>query len=841
MSLRRWIAGRSARVASVTAVLLASSAWALGPATAARADVVVLADPTELLWELTDADGNPLADGDTLTTAGVVATGGGQLAGAPMSLQVSETGADWFTIGAATVAADGTFVVEGRVTTTDGITAGAPSLQLRVVEELAAGDLVGAPVTVETTPLGAVVGLEVATVQVEPGAPAELVASHELVWLGEVASSTDAPLLELLLGAGLATLLLDGVVVDPSLLTLEDDPPAVRMTLAAPTEIGPHVVQLLVDVSLPGGASPVRTLTVVPTSLPWQLADGDGVPIADGATLTMPEFVATGNGQLPGAPMSLQVGDGATWTQIGTSTVAADGTFEVTGRVTDAIVPGAVGAQVRVVETLPAGALVGTPVAVVVPPQEHVLGLEVPAAQVTAGDLADLLAAYETRWLGETVAADAVQLHGLLTGGSVALLIDGVPVDPAALSSADDPSGVRLTLTAPSVPGQHTARLTLTAVGGPASPVRTFLVVPAALTWDLADGDGTPLPDGATLTMPDVVATGSGQLPGAPVSLQVDDGGMWTEIGTGAVAPDGTFEIAGLVTDVIGLGTTSAQVRVVETLPGGDLEGAPVTLVVPEEQTLVELVPVAEHVAPAGALSVLVGVEVTWLGELLLVADATIVRDLLDGGLGVVLLDGVAVDPAALTVADDPAGVLVSLEAPTTIGPHTLQLVLGDPADPASPASVSQTVTVAPTTFPFTVSGAEVPVVPGTVLTLAVAELLPGTTVRFELQSTPVTLATVAVGADGTAAVRVTVPVGTTAGAHQIVAYAVDPFGTTPTADPWPLTVVAAPADDGGGLGLTGVEVPGTVLLAVLLLAAGTLVRRVATLNRSRGPASPGG
>jgi len=81
--------------------------------------------------------------------------------------------------------------------------------------------------------------------------------------------------------------------------------------------------------------------------------------------------------------------------------------------------------------------------------------------------------------------------------------------------------------------------------------------------------------------------------------------------------------------------------------------------------------------------------------------------------------------------------------------------------------------------------------------------------VRFELHSTPVVLGTATVGADGTASATVVIPVGTPVGAHQVVAVATDPFGTTLPAATWNVQVLAAApaaAPPAGPLATTGAD-----------------------------------
>src|SRR5690606_33992046 len=91
---------------------------------------------------------------------------------------------------------------------------------------------------------------------------------------------------------------------------------------------------------------------------------------------------------------------------------------------------------------------------------------------------------------------------------------------------------------------------------------------------------------------------------------------------------------------------------------------------------------------------------------------------------------------------------------------------------------------------------------------------IPAGTYTLVLHSTPVTLATVTVGADGLLATTASVPASVSTGVHSLRLTA-DAGVVLAAAD---VTVLAGPA-----LAATGAETDGGLALAVLLLALGVL------------------
>lgn len=138
-------------------------------------------------------------------------------------------------------------------------------------------------------------------------------------------------------------------------------------------------------------------------------------------------------------------------------------------------------------------------------------------------------------------------------------------------------------------------------------------------------------------------------------------------------------------------------------------------------------------------------------------------------------------------------------------------------------AATSATVAVAADGTATVVStGGDARVVPGVLtapegtsveagkpIALAGTGLPAGSTLQVVLRSDPVVVGTLTVGADGTATGSVTVPAGTTAGAHTLDL--VDASGASVLVSPLAITVTAAPATGGTGTGTgTGTGSNGT-------------------------------
>ncbi|MCC8907267.1 phosphatase PAP2 family protein [Curtobacterium sp. GD1] len=97
-------------------------------------------------------------------------------------------------------------------------------------------------------------------------------------------------------------------------------------------------------------------------------------------------------------------------------------------------------------------------------------------------------------------------------------------------------------------------------------------------------------------------------------------------------------------------------------------------------------------------------------------------------------------------------------------------------------------------------------------LALAGTGFTPGASVRVVLHSTPVTVGTLTVAADGTVSGSVTIPAGTATGAHTIDV--VDASGASALVAPLAITVTPAAAGSGTGTGGTGAGSGGTGTVA---------------------------
>jgi 5'-nucleotidase len=207
--------------------------------------------------------------------------------------------------------------------------------------------------------------------------------------------------------------------------------------------------------------------------------------------------------------------------------------------------------------------------------------------------------------------------------------------------------------------------------------------------------------------------------------------------------------------------------------------------------------------------------------------------DVTDGALDVaaVVPAGTAAGEYTLRVAVEPSGTVAQL-------PVTVEAAAEQPADPSpepsDPAGPSPEPSDPAGPSPEPTPGDEDPasagqqlelgartVAQGGSLTVTGSGFVAGETVSVELHSTPVLLAEVAVAQDGTFTAQVTVPAGASVGAHTVVATA---ESGTASAE---LTVTAA-AGTPAALAQTGAQVAGIVLLALVLVGAGTwlVVRR---------------
>ena len=138
---------------------------------------------------------------------------------------------------------------------------------------------------------------------------------------------------------------------------------------------------------------------------------------------------------------------------------------------------------------------------------------------------------------------------------------------------------------------------------------------------------------------------------------------------------------------------------------------------------------------------------------------------------------------------------------------------------------------------------------PGDTLAISVIGFTPGETVQIWLHSAPVLLGEVTAGADGSAQTSVTIPLDTEAGQHVIQVVGL----TCGIEASIPLTVVAAasPAPGGGQPGTqlldgtqllssTGMNTQPFIVIAAVLIAAGTSLALLARRTRRQIPAIAG-
>lgn len=170
-------------------------------------------------------------------------------------------------------------------------------------------------------------------------------------------------------------------------------------------------------------------------------------------------------------------------------------------------------------------------------------------------------------------------------------------------------------------------------------------------------------------------------------------------------------------------------------------------------------------------------------------------------------------------------------------GVNTAYRVIVHSASGDSPRSAaSQPVTAAAPTVPAappagapatltTTEGVLTRVSPSQQLTVIGTGFAPHSTARVVIYSSPVLLAEVLVGADGTFSVPVTVPAGLEAGAHTLMAFGVDPQGQAHS-----LSMAVT-----NGSGAAHLAATGSDALPLLLAALGSILLGVAALRlRSR-------
>lgn len=153
----------------------------------------------------------------------------------------------------------------------------------------------------------------------------------------------------------------------------------------------------------------------------------------------------------------------------------------------------------------------------------------------------------------------------------------------------------------------------------------------------------------------------------------------------------------------------------------------------------------------------------------------------------------------------------------------------------ASPAQAATCPTYPPTPG-ATLSVSATVVNAGDSITVTGANFVAGASVRLELHSDPVTLATVTVGADGTFSTEVTIPDSfANTGGHELVA--VGGQSEACPADPAAISVGGgdSPLSPPGGLSFTGTTVATYLLVAAALIGAGVLLARSGRRGRPAG------
>ncbi|WP_370582542.1 Ig-like domain-containing protein [Plantibacter sp. VKM Ac-2885] len=201
-------------------------------------------------------------------------------------------------------------------------------------------------------------------------------------------------------------------------------------------------------------------------------------------------------------------------------------------------------------------------------------------------------------------------------------------------------------------------------------------------------------------------------------------------------------------------------------------------------------------------------------------------------------------------VATGDAATTVAVRATDVAGNVSESVSVDVPAKPVTPEPTPTPVDPTPTPGPSEPSGSltgdEVlrlgvtSVAPGGALPVSLTGAQPGAVFRVELRSTPVTLGTLTVGADGTANAVFTVPYTITAGVHTLAL--VLPGGEV-TAQ---VTVITPGASTPDAIASTGVPEEAATFgrlasLAVLLGAAAVLIarQRAGRTQLERGPTGP--
>lgn len=375
-------------------------------------------------------------------------------------------------------------------------------------------------------------------------------------------------------------------------------------------------------------------------------------------------------------------------------------------------------------------------------------------------------------------------------GATIDLIIDGTPVDDAAVVDAD--GNFTFTPTTPLDEGPHTVSATQTLNGAtsPESNENAFVIDTEAPVAPVI----TAPEDGSTITDPTPTITGTGE-PGATVTVEIDG----DEVGDVVVAADGTWSLP--LTDPLDDGEhTVAATQTDEA--GNTSEADEVTFVVDTEVSP----PVIT--APAD-------------GSSTNDTTPTIEGTAEPGATVEVSIDGV---PVGTVTADGDGNWELQLTDPLDEGDHTVSAVQTDDAGNVSEAAENDfTVHLTAPAAPVITSPDDGDTVTDRTPTIeGTGE--PGTTIVVIVDGEPVGI--VVVDEDGNW--RLTLPDPLADGDHTIEAVAVDEAGNESGSDSIEITVDVADSTDGGSgdrpeLADTGGPSLGFGLVgAVLLVVGGT-------------------